>query len=1150
MRTLMLLMVGLVAGCALVQSASQSFTIKVVNEQNKPVADAIVTVYEKSSSGGRSEIFRQSWRKTDANGKAIFSDASRYRPSRGQTVSSTSWEVAVRGPGYLPHREIVKNARLGTTHTIMLKRSAKTFTLVLRSETGQPIPEDLQPVILDSSDTDESNEYEWVVFEYKNAAANDWQGGRDAAVRRIYGQFMAERISSGRYRISLPAQFRNPLLLIIHHEGFLRTFATKISAEQVRQGRAEITLPKPFTARVHFDTTRRSASEKKLVYSLKVPFWNLQVLRDICLEEGLLPNGKVTTLEWDDFCGEINVSMQSLEGNVEWQTPAFNPFNLVSDDNRELTLTYKPLDAEGFRGNLTHTVQVYRADGAPASGKPCRLMVANENIVIAEQILDSQGRAVFKNLREATSYSLEVDGHLVGALEVSEYEDQPSTFRVPLCVGDPMPELELTDLRTGERVRLRDFKGKWVYLSFCDPVLNKRTLQRIVEERDRVEKELHHRLALLAVVPAPTNYTDHIEAHLKEGGIWGKVRCCRVDPQTLYDLDPRTQLSDMLIAPSGVIAWMGNHPPLVNSVIDEIVRLMELPESARKQERVYTVRVRVIDDQSRPVPNASVSVHQPEYYGGRSKIFKELWQKTDADGVCTFQADREILENNAYAFFSDERQSWAVNVSAAGYLPYTGTLSPPRLEATYTIVLKRGARAFELVLRNETGKPLPDNLEPAVIALPRRDQAAHIVDNYWEDEPGKDAEHPSIGRIHSQFGVESLGAGRYRVSLPEKFDAPLLVIIYHKGFLRAFAARIPAEQVRRGYAELTLPKPFRAQIRFDTTITTDTPESLAYSLVFSFDHEEQWLFSLPIDSETLPDGQIITKTWDDLGGDVTINLFRNLGGTLTPYASKPLEPSSEGVARLELSYRQPRPELLRGNLTHTVHVKRADGTPAKGLPYVVTAEEAEQSIIVTQGVLDAEGRATIQNLRGDVDYQLAVDNEEVGHFILNDPEHRHTSFRISYREGDSAPDLTLTDLDTDKQFRLSEFKGKWVYIILWATWCDSCEDILKWIGEESDEIEEVFKGKVVLLTISLDESTKPIKPYLEKVGAWGKARHCWSGAGKWDSPASRKFMLDSIPLAVLIDPAGKIAEYTTPLMASLLYQIAEKVDPSILKDEP
>ena len=77
--------------------------------------------------------------------------------------------------------------------------------------------------------------------------------------------------------------------------------------------------------------------------------------------------------------------------------------------------------------------------------------------------------------------------------------------------------------------------------------------------------------------------------------------------------------------------------------------------------------------------------------------------------------------------------------------------------------------------------------------------------------------------------------------------------------------------------------------------------------------------------------------------------------------------------------------------------------------------------------------------------------------------------------GEPAIDLELTDVD-GKVFNLSDFKGKVLYIDLWATWCGPCI-------KESPAFEalatEYNEDEIVFLPISTDSNQKDWLGYLE-----------------------------------------------------------------------
>ena len=117
--------------------------------------------------------------------------------------------------------------------------------------------------------------------------------------------------------------------------------------------------------------------------------------------------------------------------------------------------------------------------------------------------------------------------------------------------------------------------------------------------------------------------------------------------------------------------------------------------------------------------------------------------------------------------------------------------------------------------------------------------------------------------------------------------------------------------------------------------------------------------------------------------------------------------------------------------------------------------------------------------------------------------------------GKSAPELSLPDIN-GKKINLSSFKGKYVLVDFWASWCLPCRH------ENPNVLEAYNKYKnrnFTILGVSLDK---------EK-GDWVNAiqhdRLAWtqvSDLQEWNSLAVTTFNFNGIPFNVLIDPEGKI----------------------------
>jgi len=117
--------------------------------------------------------------------------------------------------------------------------------------------------------------------------------------------------------------------------------------------------------------------------------------------------------------------------------------------------------------------------------------------------------------------------------------------------------------------------------------------------------------------------------------------------------------------------------------------------------------------------------------------------------------------------------------------------------------------------------------------------------------------------------------------------------------------------------------------------------------------------------------------------------------------------------------------------------------------------------------------------------------------------------------GKVAPELSLPDINGN-EIKLSSFKGKYVLVDFWASWCIPCRRENPTVVQAYNK----FKGKnFTILGVSLDKEKEDWKQAVQKDNlSWTQV----SDLQEWNSIAVSTFNFNGIPFNVLLDPDGKI----------------------------
>lgn len=109
----------------------------------------------------------------------------------------------------------------------------------------------------------------------------------------------------------------------------------------------------------------------------------------------------------------------------------------------------------------------------------------------------------------------------------------------------------------------------------------------------------------------------------------------------------------------------------------------------------------------------------------------------------------------------------------------------------------------------------------------------------------------------------------------------------------------------------------------------------------------------------------------------------------------------------------------------------------------------------------------------------------------------------------AAPDFMI-----DEKTKLSQLKGKVVYLDFWASWCGPCRKSFPWMNQLTEKYDP---EKFVLLSVNLDSEKAQASKFLAKYPA--RFSITYDPEGK----IAEKYQVMGMPSSYLIDAQGRIA---------------------------
>jgi thiol-disulfide isomerase/thioredoxin len=131
-----------------------------------------------------------------------------------------------------------------------------------------------------------------------------------------------------------------------------------------------------------------------------------------------------------------------------------------------------------------------------------------------------------------------------------------------------------------------------------------------------------------------------------------------------------------------------------------------------------------------------------------------------------------------------------------------------------------------------------------------------------------------------------------------------------------------------------------------------------------------------------------------------------------------------------------------------------------------------------------------------------------------------------------APAFDYYNYKGKKTTKLSDFKGKYVYIDVWATWCGPCRAEIPAL----QKIAKKYRGKnieFVSISIDTDKDKEKWKTFVKEKKLSGVQLFADKN---WNSDFVKAFGISAIPRFILIDPTGKVVKADAARPSSLKLQ--------------
>jgi len=141
--------------------------------------------------------------------------------------------------------------------------------------------------------------------------------------------------------------------------------------------------------------------------------------------------------------------------------------------------------------------------------------------------------------------------------------------------------------------------------------------------------------------------------------------------------------------------------------------------------------------------------------------------------------------------------------------------------------------------------------------------------------------------------------------------------------------------------------------------------------------------------------------------------------------------------------------------------------------------------------------------------------------------------------GDEAPNFILKDMN-GQEYKLSDYKGKGVFVNFWGTYCEPCKDEMPYINNQYKQ----YKNQgVEVLAINVGETDLAIKSFADEY------QLSFPIVIDRKGDVQQAYRINPLPATFLINPEGEIVKYHTgPMDEQMVKEFMEMIKPQKVGD--